>query len=60
MEAFDQFQISFSEYYANTFKWDNEDREASYRDNFADDDELDVFASGDRNTRDLPNGQERG
>lgn len=40
--------------------WDNEDREASYRDNFADDDELDVFASGDRNTRDLPNGQERG
>lgn len=40
--------------------WDNEDREPNYRDDFTDDDELDVFASGDRDARGLPKGQGRG
>jgi uncharacterized membrane protein YdjX (TVP38/TMEM64 family) len=39
--------------------WDNTDREAGYRDEFTDDDEPDVFASGDASDS-PPNGKGRG
>lgn len=55
-----RLQIYLTDQYANIFKWDNEDREPNYRDDFTDDDELDVFASGDRDARGLPKGQGRG